>query len=107
MKTLLCPHCGTQGPASATVCAGCGAEIVHGASRRERSAAGCVVTVIAVLIALVIAGMGSLPETSSDEAFFLVLKFIALVIVANAIGRLAIRWLRRSQLRFFRKRDFD
>ena len=99
---LVCPHCTTKVPEQASVCAGCGAEIVRGATRRERSAAGCVVALVALVVALTIAGMGPMPGPYEDAAFFLILKLIAVVLVANAIGRLAMRLARRSKLRFIR-----
>ena len=42
MNTLVCPHCLNVIPQAASVCTGCGAEIVlRGATRRERGSAGC------------------------------------------------------------------
>ena len=105
MKMLVCPHCATQVPENASVCAGCGAEIVRGATRQERSAAGCVVTLVVLLVAMAIVGMGQMPDPREDAALFLVLKFLALVVAANVIGRLVMRWIRRSKLRFIRRYD--
>lgn len=105
MKTLVCPHCGTHVPEHATVCVGCGAEIVHGATRKERSSAGCLLSFVALIVTMAIIGMGKMPEPSSDAAFLLILKFIILVVVTNAIGRIGMRWLCRSKLRFFRKTE--
>jgi predicted nucleic acid-binding Zn ribbon protein len=107
MKTLVCPHCGTQVPAQASVCVGCGAEIVRGATRQERASAGCVVALLALFVTMIVVGMKQMPDPRSDAAFLLILKFIAVVIIGNAIGRLAMRWLRRSKLRFFRSYQHD
>lgn len=85
------------------MCVGCGAEIVRGETRQERSNAGCIVAVLALLVTMTIVGMGPLPGPREDEMLFLIFKLIAVTIVANAIGRLAARWLRRSKLRFFRR----
>lgn len=103
MKTLVCPHCTSEVPEHASVCVGCGAEIVRGATRRERSAGGCIFALLVLLVTMAIVGMGPMPDPYTDAALFLVLKFIALVILANVVGRLAIRWLRRSKLRFIRR----
>src|ERR1700712_5184846 len=102
MKMLVCPHCATQVPEHASVCVGCGAEIVRGATRGERSAAGCGVSLLALAVAMVVAGMGPMPDPREDAALFLVFKFIAITLLANLVGRLAIRWFSRSKLRFFR-----
>ena len=102
MKMLVCPHCGTKIPTRASVCAGCGAEIVRGATRQERTRGGCLFTAVAILVAMVIVGMGPMPDPHEDDALFLVFKFIALAFIANLVGRLAVRWLRRSKLRFLR-----
>jgi predicted nucleic acid-binding Zn ribbon protein len=107
MKTLVCPHCATQVPAHASVCVGCGAEIVHGATRQERSMAGCFFTVVVMLVTMAILGMGPMPDPHDDAALYLVFKFIALALLANLVGRLAVRWLRRSKLRFLRTYQHD
>ncbi|MEP6668762.1 MAG: hypothetical protein ABJF10_06400 [Chthoniobacter sp.] len=102
MKTLVCPHCATKVPQHASVCVGCGAEIVRGATRQERSAGGCVFALLVLAVSMVIVGMGPMPDPRDDASLFLVLKFIALVIIANVVGRLLMRWVRRSKLRFIR-----
>lgn len=84
------------------MCVGCGAEIVRGATRRERTGAGCAVASVFLFIALAIVGMRPLPLSASDEGFFLVLKLAGVVFVGNLLGRLIMRWFRRSSLRFFR-----
>ena len=106
MKTLVCPHCGTHVPEHASICVGCSAEIVVGATRRERSTAGCLASVLALLVTMAIVGMGSMPDPRIDAALFLVLKFLALIIVANVLGRLAMHWAGHRKLRFFRKSNY-
>jgi predicted nucleic acid-binding Zn ribbon protein len=107
MKSLVCPHCRTALPDDVSVCTGCGAEIVRGATRRERAGAGCATAIIALLVVLAIVGMRPLPDTGSDEALFLILKLAAVLAVGNLVGRWAMRMLRRSSLRFFRTYRHD
>lgn len=99
---LICPHCATQIPEHASVCVGCGAEIVRGATVQERSMAGCFFTVLVLLIAMAIAGMQPMPDPHDDAALFLVLRFLGLAVIANIVGRVAMGWLHRSKLRFLR-----
>ena len=54
MNTFLCQHCQTSVPDSAMVCRGCGAEVVHGASRGERALVGVGFVVAAIFIAGVV-----------------------------------------------------
>ncbi len=74
MNSLVCPHCHTAISQAVSVCTGCGAEVVRGATRRERSGAGCVVAILLLFIALAIVGMRPLPPSGSDEGLFLMLK---------------------------------
>ena len=90
-----------------SICTGCGAEIVRGATRRERAGAGCATAIIALIVALAIVGMRPLPDTGSDEGLFLMLKLVAVFVVGNFVGRWAMRFLRRSSLRFFRTYRHD
>ena len=64
-KTLVCPHCATQVPAHASVCVGCGAEIVHGATRQERSTVGCLFTVVVMLVTMAIVALPLLANATS------------------------------------------
>lgn len=57
MKNLVCPHCQTTVNPKAFVCLGCGAEVVRGASRREKTTAGYLFTAIGVLITMVAMGL--------------------------------------------------
>ncbi len=109
MKTLVCSHCQTHVPIGANVCTGCGAEVVRGATRRERSrfgllfVAGAVVLLVVALRAWQI-GTGSthLPQPNSDAALLLILGAIALLVLAYITGKTTGRLFRRSQVRFFR-----
>ena len=53
MKALICPHCDSRVSETAHVCAGCGAEIIRGATTRERSLVGVAFVFGAILVALV------------------------------------------------------
>jgi excisionase family DNA binding protein len=57
MKSLVCPHCQTPVSDRARVCSGCGAEVVRGATRRERFLVGVVFAVAAFLILTVVLRM--------------------------------------------------
>ncbi len=109
MKTLACPHCQTQVPERANVCTGCGAEIVRGTTRRERSRIGVALLCGAFLLLVVglcawqvKTGSTRLPPSNSDAALFLILGAIALFTLAYISGKTAGRFRRRSQVRFFR-----
>ena len=52
MITLLCPLCQTPVSGGASVCRGCGAEIIRAASRRERLLTGIGFVITAMLIAV-------------------------------------------------------
>ncbi len=54
MKEFVCPHCHTRVSETASVCAGCGAEVVRGLTKRERAVVGLISVGVAVLIAVVI-----------------------------------------------------
>jgi hypothetical protein len=107
VKPLICPHCHTAVPQTASVCTGCGAEVVRGAARRERGCTGCVVSLVCLVVALAIAGMHSLPPTGSDEGLLLIGKFIAVLIVGNLLGRWLMAFWRRGSLRFIRTYRHD
>jgi len=68
MRSLVCPHCRTAVPDDVSVCTGCGAEIVRGATRRERAGAGCATAAVALIVALAIVGMRPLPDTEVMKA---------------------------------------
>jgi predicted nucleic acid-binding Zn ribbon protein len=109
MNVLLCPHCHKQVPESASVCTGCGAEIVRGLNRRERSFVGLSFVVVALLIGVVIwraleiaHGTPVLPSPKAEDGFFVIAGFIVLVVVPYCIGKRIARLFRRSRVRFFR-----
>ncbi len=109
MKALICPHCDSKVSETAHVCAGCGAEIVRGATRRERSLAGVVFVFGAILVALVVSravelgrGSLSLPDPRSDSALLYFFCLLAMVALSYMIGKGVARLFRRSQVRFFR-----
>lgn len=109
MNTLVCPHCHTQVPESASVCTGCGAEIVHGLNRRERSFVGLSFVIVALLIGVVIwraleiaHGASVLPSPKAEDGFFVIAGFLVLVVVPYCIGKSFGGLLWRSRVRFFR-----
>ncbi len=66
MKALICRHCDSTVSERAHVCAGCGAEIVRGAIRKERSFMGIAFVLATIFAAIVVSraieiGRGSLP----------------------------------------------
>ena len=109
MKALACPHCQTPVSERARVCSGCGAEIVHGLNRRERSFVGLSFVVVALLIGVVIwraleiaHGAPVLPSPKAEDGFFIIAGFLVLVVVPYCIGKSFGRLLWRSRVRFFR-----
>lgn len=109
MKLLVCPNCQTQVPDRARVCTGCGAEIVRGASRRERARMGMVFAVVAILISVVALraletahGSPVLPSPKSDGAFLIFFGLVGLLVVVYVIGKSVARVSRKSQVRFYR-----
>lgn len=109
MKTLVCPHCKTDVSDRARMCAGCGAEIVRGASRRERAWIGLAFAVLAVpllgliLRALEIArGTPPFPAPRSEATLFFVVGLIGFFVCAYLLGKGMARILWRSRIRFFR-----
>jgi hypothetical protein len=103
VRNLVCSHCQSVVNPNASVCAGCGAEIVRGASRKERATAGCLSSIIGVLIAFAALGF-ILPSVGSSNKFGLpvVLAILLSAVVFNLLGRLLVRLLFRARLRFFR-----
>jgi predicted nucleic acid-binding Zn ribbon protein len=109
VKTLVCPHCHTQVPESASVCTGCGAEIVHGLNRRKRSFVGLSFVVVALLIGVVIwraleiaHGAPVLPSPKAEDGFFVIAGLIAVVVVPYLVGSRIALVLWRSRTRFCR-----
>jgi predicted nucleic acid-binding Zn ribbon protein len=109
MKTLVCPHCQTQVPEGAIVCVGCGAEVVRGATRRQRAWMGLVFAVVAVpLLGMILRaweighGTSLFPATGSNTALFFFLGLIGFFVFAYVLGTVAAKILWRSRVRFFR-----
>lgn len=106
---LVCPHCQTHVPHRASVCTGCGAEVVRGASRRERASLGMVFVGVAILLLIVALrtleiarGSPPLPSPKSDSAFLFFFGLIGLLVVAYMTGTAVARISRKSQVRFYR-----
>lgn len=102
MNKLVCPHCDAEVSERAQVCRGCGAEIVRGATREERSAVGGVFAFLAFIIGLFAIGASHPPDPRSDGALFIVLGLLAFVVVAFLVGKVVARLFHRSKLRFLR-----
>jgi len=109
MNMLLCPHCQTPAPDSAMVCHGCGAEIVRGASRRERVLIGVAFVVAAMLVGGVVLrafeiahGAPPLAPPKAEDGFLVLLALIAIVLVPYMAGTRVARMLWRSRIRFYR-----
>ena len=104
MKKLVCPHCHSEVFARASVCPGCGAEIVRGATRQERVNAGCAFTFVGLVVGLSIMGASrNLPEPDSDAALFVVLGLLAFAVAASLAGQGFARLRHRSKVRFMRR----
>ena len=103
MSNLICPHCQSVVNQNASVCSGCGAEIIRGASRKEKTTAGCLSSCIGVVATLAVIGFILQSGGASNEWGFLVLLGILMsALIFNVLGRLVVGLLFRSRLRFFR-----
>ncbi len=109
MNMLLCPHCRTPVPDSAMVCGGCGAEIVHGASRGQRALIGIMFVFVAMFAAAVLLrvleiarGASPLPPPKAEDGFWVSLAVIAVVVVPYMVGTRVARLFWRSRIRFYR-----
>ena len=109
MKALACPHCQTSVSEDSRVCRGCGAEIVHGASRRERSLIGVVFVIAAMVIAVVLfrsleimRGAPPLSAPKAEDGFLFFVGLIAVVVIPYIVGTRVARLLWRSLARFYR-----
>jgi hypothetical protein len=107
MKLLLCPHCQTPTSDKASVCRGCGAEIVRGASRRERALIGAMFVIAAMLIGVVVLrvlqtahGALPLPPPKAEDGFLVLVGVFAVVVVPYVVGTRIARMLWRSRIRF-------
>ncbi len=99
---MICPHCQTQVHNRASVCSGCGAEIVRGATRKERSRIGGIFAFVALIIGLAVMGSSRLPKTSSDGALLVVLGLAAFVVLGYTTGRFVAGLTRSPEPRFLR-----
>ena len=102
MEPLCCPHCRTNVDARASVCAGCGAKIVRGASRNERTTAGCLFSLVGLVMSLFIVGVLPLSSSNYGQGVAVVLGLYLSVVLFNAAGRGVAKWVFRSKLSFFR-----
>ena len=105
----MCPHCNSNVPETASVCTGCGAEVVRGLTRRQRSFVGVIFVAIAILLfgvflqAYEIAhGQPFLRSPKAEDGLFVIAAFIVLVVVPYMIGKRVARLFGRSRVRFFR-----
>ena len=102
MEPLCCPHCRTNVDARASVCAGCGAEIVRGASRKERATADCVFSLVGLAMSLFVVGVLPLSSSNYGQGVAVVLGLFLAVVIFNAAGCGVAKLVFRSKLRFFR-----
>ena len=102
MEPLQCPHCRRNFDARASVCAGCGAEIVRGASRNERATAGCPFSLVGLVLSLFVVGVLPLSSSNYGQGLAVVVGLFLAVVLFNAAGRVVAKLLFRSKLRFFR-----
>ena len=109
MKTLVCPHCHAQVPERASVCTGCGAEVVRGLNRRQRSFVGLAFVAVAILTFGVLlrayeiaTGHPFLRSPKAEDGFLVLLALIAIVFVPYLVGTRVARAFWRSRIRFYR-----
>ena len=103
MEPLQCPHCRTNVDVRASVCAGCGAEVVRGASRNERAAAGCLFSIAGLVLSLFVLGAVAAPKLDYGQGFVAILGVFGAVMLFNVVGVGVVKVLFRSKLRFFRR----
>jgi uncharacterized membrane protein YphA (DoxX/SURF4 family) len=109
MKALVCPHCHSSVAETASVCTGCGAEIVRGLSRRQRSLVGLAFVFVAIVIFAVFLhafeiayGHPFLRSPKAEDGFFVIGGLIALIILPYIIGKSVACLVWRARVRFFR-----
>jgi hypothetical protein len=83
------------------VCRGCGAEIVRGASKRERAIVGWLATVIGVVGVLTLL-LSSPPLLNNSPHSLVFLSLPVACVVFHFLGRAIAQMAMRSRLRFFR-----
>ena len=91
------------------VCRGCGAEIVRGASRRERVFIGVVFVLAAMFVTAVLLralemthGGPPLPVPRAGDGFWVLLVLIVIVLIPYMLGTRVARLFWRSRIRFYR-----
>jgi len=89
------------------VCRGCGAEIVRGASRRERALIGVAFVIAAMLIGVVLLralaiarGGAPLSSPKAEDGLLVIGVLIAVVVIPYIMGTRVARLLWRSRIRF-------
>jgi hypothetical protein len=99
----MCPHCRAAVDSDALVCQGCGAEVVRGASPQEQSNAGCVLAGVGLLLGLAVMGL-ILPAVGAktEYGWIFIAGLIICTLTFHAVGKVIIRALFRSKIRFFR-----
>ncbi|SRR6266481_2409066 len=109
MNALACPHCQTAVSEDSRVCRGCGAEIIHGASRRQRSLIGVAFVIAAMIIAVVsfrvleiARGVPPLSSPTAEDGLLFFLGLIAVVVIPYIAGTRVARLFWRSRIRFHR-----
>ena len=105
----MCPHCHSSVAETARVCTGCGAEIVRGLSRRQRSLVGLVFVFVAILIFGIFLrgyeianGHPFLRSPKAEDALLVIAGLILVVFLPYLVGIKVARRFRRSRVRFFR-----
>jgi predicted nucleic acid-binding Zn ribbon protein len=106
---LVCPHCHTQVPESASVCLGCGAEVIRGLSRGQRSFVGLAFVAGAILIFGVLlrvyeiaTGHAFLRSPKAEDGLLVIVGLVLVVFLPYVVGINAARLFWRSRVRFFR-----
>jgi hypothetical protein len=91
------------------VCHGCGAEIIRGASRRERLLIGVAFVIAAMLVGAVVLraleiAHSALPlrPPKAEDGFLVLIGLIVIVFVPYILGTRIARLLWRSRIRFYR-----
>lgn len=109
MSALLCPHCQTPAAEGTRICRGCGAEIVRGASLRERFFIGVIFVIAAMLVAAVLfrtleiaRGAPPLSSPKAEDGPLFLVGLIAVVVIPYLVGTRVARLLWRSRIRFYR-----
>jgi predicted nucleic acid-binding Zn ribbon protein len=109
MNILLCPHCHTHVSENASVCTGCGAEVVRGLTKRQRSFVGLAFVAAAILIFGVLlrayeisTGHPFLRSLKAEDGLLVIVAFALLVFLPYVVGINVGRVFWRSRVRFFR-----